>query len=182
MKQLSEIQSNTMFVQPKLPTFQIVVNDGGASNSSSSSSSSGSNSGSSQTAQQQAYTNAYNSLDSATKQKIDQYLSSATVYSCYPCYKNGGTSDWQNFVKYAVIKGQTSTLEYCFLTWSNTVNGTGSTQTTTYTPTEANRKAALNLYNDYVNDAGATTGVKPICTTVDVNNVWSTPVQSANKA
>jgi hypothetical protein len=176
MKQLSEIQSNTMFVQPKLPTFQIVVNDGGASNSSSSSSSSGSNSGNSQTAQQQAYTTAYNNLDSVTKAKVDQYLASTSVYTCYPCHSS--TDDWKNFVKYAVIKGQTSTLEYFFLTWSAT--GTGGSSYT-YNPTQANREAALNLYNAYVNDAGATTGTKPVCTTIDTTN-WNANIQTAKTA
>jgi hypothetical protein len=105
-------------------------------------------------------------------------LSNATIYSCYPCGTGTDTADWQNFVKYAVIKGQVTTLEYFFLTWGATVQN----QVTTYNPTQANREAALNLYNEYVEDNGATTGVKPACNTIDVATSWTNNSQSATKA
>jgi hypothetical protein len=172
MKQLSEIQSNTMFVQPKLPTFQIVVKFGGASNSSSNSDSA--------IDYDEIFEEAFDDLDAATQQKVKDYLSNATIYSCYPCGTGTDTADWQNFVKYAVIKGQTSTLEYLFLTWS--ASGTAGSNALTYNPVQANREAALNLYNEYVEDDGATTGVKPACNTIDVATSWTNNSQSATKA
>jgi hypothetical protein len=75
------------------------------------------------------------------------------------------------------MTGNKSTLDTYALSWSATGNG----QTMTYTPDETTRKAALNLYNAYVNDAGKTTGTKPQCTTVDVNTAWTNNTQTASR-
>jgi hypothetical protein len=165
MKQLSEIQSNAMFVQPKLPTFQIVINDGSQSASVD---------------YDALYQAAYNKLTSAEQTAINQYLSQATKYGCYPCSPadaNSKPTDWYNFVKYCVMTGNKSTLDTYALTWS----ATGSGQSMTYTPNETTRKAALTMYNNYVNDAGKTTGTKPQCTTVDVNTAWTNNTQTASR-
>jgi hypothetical protein len=172
MKQLSEIQSNTMFVQPKLPTFQIVVKFGGASDSSSNSDSA--------IDYDEIFEEALDKLDSTTQATIQTYLSKTTKYGCYPCSSanaNSSPTDWYNFVKYCVITGNTSTLDTYALTWSQT--GTGANAT--YNPTQDKREAALELYNQYVDDDGKTTGVKPECTTIDVSTSWTNNTQSASR-
>jgi hypothetical protein len=140
-----------MYVQPKLAQLRLKVTRVGGVTSPSSSSTTNKN---------QEFVDALNKLDAATQNKITAYLGYTTIYSSYPCKDN--VDDWKNFVKYAVIKGDYASLDAYSLVWSATTAG----NTTTYTPEMATRTDALETYNEYVADAGATTGVKPACAAV----------------
>jgi hypothetical protein len=168
MKQLFEIKPNTpCYVNPKLPKLTVKIVKAGSSTTA-------------KVDYDALYTAAYNKLDTATQAKITAWLTQTTMYSCYPCKpadSNAKPEDWYNFVKYCTIKGDTSTLDTYALTWSGTTT-TGS-NTITYTPDEATRVAALNVYNNYVADNGATTGVTPLCGTVSTTD-WTNQKQTAS--
>jgi hypothetical protein len=141
-----------MYVQPKLAQLRVKVTRVGGGNTSGSSSTTNK--------YDEAYTEAFGKLTAAEQQKVTEYLGYTTVYTSYPCKNN--VDDWKNFVKYAVVKGDYASLDAYSLAWNATVNG----NTTTYNPTLAARTDALETYNEYVADAGATTGVKPACNAV----------------
>jgi hypothetical protein len=162
MKQLFQVKNGAMFVNPKLPKLEISISNGGGASSSTTST------------YDAAYQAAYASLSTDQKAKVDSYNGYTTVYSSYPCKDN--VSDWKNFVKYAVIKNNTTALDAFSLVWSSTVTTT-TPATTTYTPTTDVRMAGLQAYNAYVADAGKTTGVKPACKAVQSAYV-TTPTSS----
>jgi hypothetical protein len=153
MKQLFQVKNGAMFVNPKLPKLEISISNGGGASSSTTST------------YDAAYQAAYASLSNDQKAKVDTYNGYTTVYSSYPCKDN--VSDWKNFVKYCVIKNNTTALDAFSLVWSTTNNG----QTTTYTPPVSERTVGLQAYNSYVADAGKTTGVKPACKAVQSSYV-----------
>jgi hypothetical protein len=153
MKQLFQVKNGAMFVNPKLPKLEISISNGGGASSSTTST------------YDAAYQAAYASLSTDQKAKVDNYNGYTTVYSSYPCKDN--VSDWKNFVKYCVIKNNTTALDAYSLVWNATTNG----QTTTYSPEITTRTSALQAYNAYVADAGKTTGVKPACKAVQLTYV-----------
>jgi hypothetical protein len=167
MKQLFQIRNGAMMVNPKLPKLEISISNGGASSSTTS-------------AYDAAYQSAYAKLSTDQKAKVDTYNGYTTVYSSYPCKDN--VSDWKNFVKYCVIKNNTTALDAFSLVWSSTQNTTTTPATTNYTPTTDVRTAGLQAYNAYVADAGKTTGVKPACKAVQsayvTNPTTSYPYQN----
>ena len=130
----------------------------------------------------QKYNTAYEALTDTDKTQVDKANATTTVYSSYPCQSTDSTGkpdveEWKNFVKFCVIKGgkYVEYIEQFMSTWSTSNDTTKTPTVTTYRPLEQNRKEALNTYNEYYVDAGATTGVKPKCTNgqVDLDTSWT---------
>ena len=173
MQQLYEVMpTGCMGVNPKLPGFTLTMSLNGQGSTTDTTPSAAD-------LALQKYNTAYAALTGQNKTDVDTAMSQTTVYSSYPCQNIDTTTqtpdieEWKNFVRYCVLKGSSyiTNMSYFLEAWSQTSTG----QTSTYSPLEQNRKEALNAYNEYYVDAGATTGVKPRCTNgqVDLDTSWT---------